>query len=729
MGWFDEQIKQRMKNDDEAFSEAFSKIAWAITGKPYSSYEFDNRSKQSRSAMDEILKYFRIRPQDAGGKYKNLDEMMEASLRPYGIMHRNVRLKNDWYKNAIGAMLGSRNDGEVIALIPYGEGYRYLDGKTGEYVRITKANAGDIDSSAICFYSPLPLKKLGIRDLLKFLAHIPSPSDIALIVVVTLFISLLGLLIPKINQLIFSTVVVSGELGLLFATLGLLAGVTVSSILIEVAKTILQNRVQVKMDISIESATMMRVLSLPSGFFKQYSPGDIGSRMQAIGSLCSLLTDAILSTGLSSLFSLIYIGQIFQFAPALVIPAVAITLATFLVSVVTSLVQIRISMRKMECSAKEQGMIYSMFSGIQKIKLAGAEKRFFARWADQYVKVAQLSYSPPGFIKYNMVFTTAISLLGTVAIYVCALESGVSVSDYMAFNSAYGMVSGAFAALASIAVSTANIKPILDMAKPIMETVPEIAENKPTVERLSGEIELSHVSFQYSETMPLVIDDLSLKIRPGQYVAIVGSTGCGKSTLIRIMLGFEKPQKGAVYYDGKDLNALDLKSVRQKIGVVMQNGKLFSGDIYSNIVISAPTLSMEEAWEAAEMAGLADDIRNMPMGMNTLISEGSGGISGGQKQRLMIARAVAPKPRILMFDEATSALDNITQKTVSESLDKMKCTRIVIAHRLSTIRQCDRILVLDKGKIIEDGTYDELIEKNGFFAELVSRQQLQMPEK
>ena len=224
--------------------------------------------------------------------------------------------------------------------------------------------------------------------------------------------------------------------------------------------------------------------------------------------------------------------------------------------------------------------------------------------------------------------------------------------------------------------------------------------------------------------MPLVIDDLSLKIRAGQYVAIVGSTGCGKSTLMRLMLGFEKPQKGAVYYDGKDLNSIDQRSLRRKIGVVLQDGKLFQGDIYSNIVISAPHLSLDDAWDAAEMAGIADDIRRMPMGMHTIISEGSGGVSGGQRQRLMIARAIAPKPKILMFDEATSALDNITQKIVSDSLDKLKCTRIVIAHRLSTIKQCDRIIYLEKGKIVEDGTYDELIAQNGKFAELVERQRL-----
>ena len=285
------------------------------------------------------------------------------------------------------------------------------------------------------------------------------------------------------------------------------------------------------------------------------------------------------------------------------------------------------------------------------------------------------------------------------------------------------MVSGAFQALSSAALTVAQIKPVMEMLRPVLDEVPEISGDKQVVTRLSGGIELNNVQFRYNDSMPYVIDNLSLKVRPGEYVAIVGATGCGKSTLMRLLLGFELPEKGAVYYDGKDLAKIDLKSLRRRIGVVLQDGKLFSGDIFSNIVISAPWLTLDDAWEAAEMSGIAADIRRMPMGMHTVISEGGGGISGGQRQRLLVARAIAPKPKILMFDEATSALDNLTQKQVSEALDNLKCTRIVIAHRLSTIRQCDRIIVLQDGKIIEDGKYTELLELNGYFAQLVARQQ------
>ncbi len=294
----------------------------------------------------------------------------------------------------------------------------------------------------------------------------------------------------------------------------------------------------------------------------------------------------------------------------------------------------------------------------------------------------------------------------------------------MAFSASFGLVNGAMMSLAGVATSLANIKPLMEMVEPLLKTVPEMGENKQVVTRLTGSIEINNVSFRYNEEMSLVLDNLSLKIPAGQYVAIVGKTGCGKSTLMRLLLGFETPQRGAIYYDGQDIARLDLRSLRQHIGAVTQNGRLFAGDIFSNIVVSAPWLTLDDAWQAAELAGIADDIRAMPMGMQTMISEGSGGISGGQRQRLMIARAVVPKPRVLMFDEATSALDNITQKQVSEALDSLRSTRIVIAHRLSTIRNCDRIIVLENGKIAEDGTYEELIQKGAYFAELVKRQRL-----
>lgn len=725
MGWFDEQIKDRKRNDDDAFAEAFANMASAITGKKIEA-SLNNDRTVTKNAIDEILKYYHVKSREVPDGISDMNEQLEYLMRPYGIMRRTVKLEEGWYRDAAGAMLGVlAESGRVVALIPTGlSGYSYFDWETGKHRRINRKNQHLFEEEAIAFYKPFPLKKISLPSLAAYIARTLSVSDYVMIGLATLALSLIGMISPLITKLLFDRVLLSGNVRLLIAIAFFSVSVSVSTLLISAVKNMVTARIETKLNISIEAATMMRIMSLPADFFKQYSSGELSSRASQVGALCKMLASTVLSTGLTSVFSLVYISQIFAYAPMLVVPALLIILATVVFSVVSSLVQMNLSTRQMELSGKESGMTYSLITGIQKIKLAGAEKRAFARWGNLYAQSAKLEYGPPAFIELNSVIALAISLVGTIVMYSMAVKSGISVADYYAFDTAYGMVSGAFGALAGIALNIAQIKPMLTMVKPFFDAVPEVSDGKQVLTRLSGGIEMNNVSFRYSENMPLIIDNLSLKIRPGQYVAIVGKTGCGKSTLMRLLLGFEHPQKGAIYYDGKDLERIDLRSLRRRVGVVMQNGKLFQGDIYSNIVISAPWLSQDEAWEAAELAGIADDIRMMPMGMNTIISEGSGGISGGQRQRLMIARAVAPKPKILMFDEATSALDNMTQKKVSESLDALKCTRIIIAHRLSTIKQCDRIIVLDHGKIIEDGKYDELIAKNGFFAELVARQRL-----
>lgn len=730
MGWFDEQLRQRKKNDQDVFSDTFTTIAEAVVGSRRSSASGDG-NQQAKNAIERILKYYHIKVGEVPDQDGDIHEQLEVLMRPHGIMRRTIDLEEGWYKDAIGVLIAKRSDtGRIVALIPAGNfGYFFLDDATGKRVKITKKTEKLIAREAICFYKPLPLRSLGLVSLMQFILHTLSLSDFVMTGLATLLVTLVGLFTPRLTKILFSDVIQSGNVQVLLAVTITLVCITISSMLIDSLKSLLMSRINTKMNIAVQAATMMRVLSLPAGFFKEYSAGELSSRAQNIGTLCNLMVSTILGTGLTSIFSLVYISQIFSYAPALVAPAFMIILITVVFSTVSAFVQMNISKKQMLLGAKESGMSYALISGIQKIRLSGAEKRAFARWGNLYAQESALNYNPPMFIKINAVISTAISMVGMLVMYYAAVKSQVTVADYYAFNTAYGMVSGAFFSLSGIALTVARFKPIMDMAKPILKAVPEVSEGKQVINRLSGTIELNNVSFRYQESMPLVVHDLSLKIRPGQYVAIVGRTGCGKSTLMRLMLGFETPQKGAIYYDGKDLSTIDLKSLRRKIGVVMQNGKLFQGDIFSNITISAPWLTLEDAWEAAELAGIAEDIRRMPMGMHTIISEGSGGVSGGQRQRLMIARAIAPKPRILMFDEATSALDNITQRIVSESLDKLKCTRIVIAHRLSTIRQCDRILVVDKGAIIEDGTYESLIAQNDYFAEFVSRQRIDgMPE-
>ena len=435
-----------------------------------------------------------------------------------------------------------------------------------------------------------------------------------------------------------------------------------------------------------------------------------------------MIVDAILNTTLKAFFSLVFIIPMCKYAPGLVAPGLLIIVIMIAYSVLITLYRQRIYKKKLELSPKLQSLTYALFGGMQKIKVTGSEKRAFAKWAESYSEVSKLDYSPPTLIRIDSIISLIISSLGTIILYYFAIQSSVSSANYLSFNQAYGAVSGAIMALSGMALKFANLGPILKMVKPVLEQEPESCNGRKIPTSLSGDIDVNHITFRYSEDGPTILNDINFKVKKGEYVAIVGSTGCGKSTLMRILLGFENPEQGAVYYGGRDLKSLDLRSVRQKIGVVMQNGSLFPGDIFSNIIVTSPWKNMDDAWEAARMAGIDEDIKEMPMGMHTLISEGAGGISGGQKQRLMIARAIIGKPSILYFDEATSALDNITQSHVAKSISNLKSTRIVIAHRLSTIKNCDRILVMDKGKIVEEGNYDSLMEKKGLFYELAIRQ-------
>ena len=724
MGWFDNQIRQRKQSDQDRFEDSILRMASVVVGNRYGDSLADGRII-TKHAIDDILKYYHCKPVDIPESLKEPEEQLEYALRPYGLMYRVVELKENWFKDGFGPVIAFREeDGVPVALFPKElVGYYFRD-SNGKKITVNKKNMKEFVREAICFYRPLPLRSIGIPDLLLFLKNCVNIGDLIIVFGFNLLSTLVGLLMPGITKIMAGFVLESGKPSLLWGTAVFMLCVAVSTRLIEIVDTMAGTRLEIKTSIPVDSAMMMRIMSLPASFFKKYSAGELSSRSQAVNQLCSLMMGTALSTGLTAFTSLLYVTKIFQYTPALTVPAVVVVAATVVMMILTSLVQIKRSRDMMECNVKESGLTYALISGVQKIKLAGAEKRAFAKWADTYSKGAALTYNPPMFIKINSTIQTAITLAGTIVIYYTAVMSRVSPAEYLAFNAAYGMLMGAFTSMAGTVLQVAQIKPVLEMAEPFLKAEPEISDGREILTRLSGAIELNNVYFRYNEDMPYVVDGLSLKIRQGEYVAIVGKTGCGKSTLVRLLLGFEKPEKGAIYYDGKDINKVDLRSLRRRIGTVTQDGGLFQGDIYSNIVISAPHLTLDDAWKAAEMAGIADDIRAMPMGMQTLISEGQGGISGGQKQRIMIARAIAPNPKILIFDEATSALDNKTQRQVAEALDSLKCTRIVIAHRLSTIKNCDRILVLNEGKILEEGTYEQLIDKNGYFAQLVERQRL-----
>ena len=457
-------------------------------------------------------------------------------------------------------------------------------------------------------------------------------------------------------------------------------------------------------------------------FFSKNASGELTAKLNNVASVCNMINETIVGAGLSAVLSLIYLMQLWIYGKSLLYPAFGILSIQALILWLVYRRSVRIQTNYTEKAARLSGLEYNMFAGIQKIKLTGSENRAFIRWLNYYTDQAKSLYNPALFGRLYPAMRAFISIAGLMLIYWCTLYNHVSPSDYIAFSSAFGMMTAAMAQMNAVLPSLAKIKPLLASVKPILETVPEMEAKAPQVEDLFGGIEISGLSFRYQDEGPLILDNLSLKIEPGEYVGIVGKSGGGKSTLMRLMLGFEHPLSGGIYYDNYDLAKVDKTSLRRKIGCCLQSGSLFTGDLFHNITITAPWATHEDAWEALRMACLEDDVRRMPMGLHTVVSEGGGGFSGGQKQRILIARALISKPEIIFFDEATSALDNISQKQVSDNLAMLNCTRVVIAQRLSTIRHCDRIIVLDQGKIAEEGTYEQLMEAKGLFYEMTLRQ-------
>lgn len=676
-------------------------------------------------ALNRILLHLRLNiPDDLDlADEKDLGQALERFQKKTGLMRRTIELTGSWWKQGYGPLLAFDLQRKPVVLLPGWSGaYSLFLPHEGSLKKVGSDTSGHLQPEAICFYRTLPSRGLSLTDLVRFIAQSVSWTDWILVLSATLAVVLSGLALPLVNRQVFNTIIPSGTQTDVIPAALLLFGTTLASAGFLVIRNLVLARIGDEINLSVFSATMARILMLPASFFRNYSSGDLTKRVSSLEQLSDLIRSTLLKSGLTALLSFLYLFQMFVLSPSLFSTGLVLVLAILTFTLVSGLVQNQVTRRQMFAASKHSGTVFQLISGVQKVKLAGAETRAFTRWANEYQHLARANFHLPLFLRFKEAIQVALALGGTLLLFHKAGQLQVAPSDYIAFTSSFGALNLALADVVLIITAAASVKPLLELVEPVLASCPEIEEDKPAVDSLHGTVELSHVSFRYEAGGPLIVDNLSLSIQPGEYLGIVGRTGCGKSTVLRLLLGFENPESGGIYYDGNNLDSLDPRSVRRQIGVVMQNGKLFSGDIYSNIVISAPWLTQADAWEAARSSGLDRDIETMPMGMFTIISEGGGGLSGGQRQRLMIARAIAGKPGILFFDEATSALDNITQKIVSDSIAKLKATRLVIAHRLSTIRHCDRIIFLDQGKIQEEGTFEELMQLKGLFYEHAMRQ-------
>ena len=721
MGIYLNQIEKRRLAEEAALAEARN-TSYKRLGLQRDRYAVHQNNESALRQVLEALGIYDYELED--DDLQTPEEQLTGILRPRGIMMRDIRLTGEWWRECVGPLLGYAKDGRLVALTPTktGLGYKYCE-EDGTVRKIGRREmATELKPQAVTFTKALPLKAVRMKDLRRFTWSVISGPNTLLLVACALVVVLLGMFTPMANKLIFDTVIPTGDGSDLVPIAGLLLGTTIGTLLLTLTRNLYIIRIQHIVELHVQNAVMARTFLLSPTFFSKISSGELTAKLQNVATLATMVNESTVGVLLSAALSVIYLIQVYIYGGQLLWPALAIIIAQLVVLVLNYRRTLNVLKKHIERSAKISGLEFNLFAGIQKLKLTGSENRAFIHWLDSYTFDAQLIYNPHFARRLYPALTALISFGGTMLLFWSTLSNSITPSDYIAFSSAFGMITAALASLHGIVPQIAQIHPLLDSVKPILEAVPEMEDKAPQVPFLSGSIEVSGVSFRYQDDGPLILDDLSLKIEPGEYVGIVGKSGCGKSTLMRLLLGFEKPLTGGIYYDNYDLSKVDKASLRRKIGCCLQSGSLFTGDLFHNITITAPWATQDDAWEALRMACLDEDVRRMPMKLHTVVNEGGGGFSGGQKQRLLIARALISKPHVIFFDEATSALDNISQKTVSDNLDQLKCTRVIIAHRLSTIRHCDRIIVLDKGRIAEQGTFEQLMENKGLFYEMSIRQ-------
>ncbi len=673
-----------------------------------------------------------VKPHPDANENLTYEEKLGAIASISGFRTRVVALRGEWWTHDNGPLLALREQTKTpVALLPAGpRAYDYVDATTGEHGRVTAQSARTLFGFAYVFYRPFPDGALSVKDVVRFGAR-GLVADARLLLMMGVTIGVLGTLAPYATGRIFDSAIPQADRTMLLAFGLALFASGLATAAFKLTQGIATQRIQGKMEYSIQSALWDRLLNAPANFFRQYPAGDLADRAAGVDAIQQLISGAAIGAVLGSFSGLFYVVLMFMYNLHLALVAIALTLTFVGVTSLANYLQLRHQRVEMQLRGRISGLVLNLITGVGKLRICGAEYHAFKIWAQEFAAQRKVSFSI-GRIKNTVtVFSGVFPIISSMAIFMIMLKEQMdaaeqkiqppSTGEFIAFNAAYALFLTAVQALADSSLNMLRVVPIYERLKPIVTTPAEVDSSKAYPGRVKGEIELSHVRFRYVDDGPWIISDVSLKIRPGQFVAFVGGSGSGKSTLMRLMLGFEKPATGSIYYDGQDLASLDLRLLRQQLGVVLQVSRVLPTDIYRNIVgVSSRTI--DEAWAAAEAAGLAEDVRRMPMGMHTYVSEGGGTLSGGQRQRLLIARAVANKPKIIFLDEATSALDNRTQAIVTESMDRLEATRIVIAHRLSTIINAHVICYLDNGRLAEMGSYQELMDKNGLFAQLARRQ-------
>jgi ATP-binding cassette subfamily C protein len=653
-------------------------------------------------------------------------DQYSAILRASRLRGRKVALRDGWWRADGGPMLAwIADDKRPVALLPAHRGYQLHDPTRRTVQRVTAEVSAQLSPFAQALYRPFPATTIGVRQLVRF-GFRGCSRDVTMLAAMGVAGAVLSMLPAIVTGLLFDSIIPGAQRERLIQIALVLIACAFAVAACNLQRGIAFLRIQGRMANELQSAVWDRLLSLPLSFFRPYTAGNLAVRAGAIDNIRQVVSGATVTALMGGIFSLGNFGLMFYYSSTMAWWATLMIAIAVTVTSAACYLQIDLQRGVLSAQAKTSGLVLQLLSNVGKLRVAGADRPAFALWGRGFSDQRALQFKARTIGNWVTAFNSSFPLVAYLFIFWAAQPApgqvaSLGTGDFLAFLTAFAACLTAVLSTCTAIAATLSVIPWYEQAKPILDAIPEVDAEKADPGVLTGDIEIQHAVFRYRSDGPLVLRDLTVQIKAGEFVAFVGPSGSGKSTVLRLLLGFEQLESGSIYFDGQELGGLDIHAARRQIGVVLQSGRLMSGDIFTNIVGSGAA-TREEAWEAARMAGFEDDIKQMPMGMHTVISEGGGTLSGGQRQRLMIARAIVNRPRILLFDEATSALDNRTQAIVSASLERLQATRIVVAHRLSTIVNADRICVIERGTIVESGNHSELMARNGLYAELAKRQ-------